>query len=158
MMTIIEVLEPNLCYFTNMQILEPTYGYTMENFTLKGVQVEIEDSIHKIDCCVQRTMDKLKASKSLGVKALYDLIVTSIASVSLQLVSGTATVVAERTSTNAAAQELPLCLPVDFCNMTPRDFSAGLNHQNIRLKHLFTNDQIMAMDQQYCDLCVLCRE
>jgi hypothetical protein len=43
-------------------------------------------------------MFDLKASKSLEDKALYDFIVTStITSFGLQLVSGTATVVAERT-------------------------------------------------------------
>jgi hypothetical protein len=51
------VSEPNLCFFTNMQIVEPTYGYTMENCTLK--RLDIEDSIHEIDCYVQRTMDEL---------------------------------------------------------------------------------------------------
>jgi hypothetical protein len=97
-------------------------------------------------------MDELKASESLEDKASYNLIVTTIASFALQLVSGTASVVAERTSTNSAAQELQPCLPFDSCNMNPRDFTAALNHQNVCLNHSFTDDQIMAIDQQYCDL------
>jgi hypothetical protein len=136
-----DVSEPNLRFLT-MQIVEPTYGYTMENCTLK--RLDIEDSIHEIDCYVQRSMDELKASDSLEDKASYNLIVTTIASFTLQLVSGTASV--------------PPCLPVDLCNMNPRDFTAALNHQNVHLKHSFTDDQIMAIDQQYCDLCVSFRE
>jgi hypothetical protein len=147
-----DVLEPNLCFFTNMKIVEPTYGYAMENCMMK--QLDIEDSIHEFDFYVQRTMDELKASKSLEDKALYNLIVSTIASFTLQLVSGTASVVAECTSMNAAAQELPPCLPVGVCNMNPRVFTAALNHQNVCLKHLFTDDQIMAIDQQYRDICV----
>jgi hypothetical protein len=84
-------------------------------------------------------------------KASYDLMVTTITSFTLQLVSGTASVVAERKSTNAAAQELPPCLPIDLCIMNPQDFTAALNHQNVCLKHLITDDQIMAIDQQYRD-------
>jgi hypothetical protein len=103
-------------------------------------------------------MDMLMNDESEESFTVYDFIIGTVAIFSLQLVVGVSEVVAERDADNAATEELPPVLPIDLCNTNGRLFSAALLQQNTRLKHTYTDYDILVIDQQFRDLRIAYRE
>jgi hypothetical protein len=70
-------------------------------------------SIKEVEGFVQISMDELRSSGKANDMETYDIIVSTIAIFSLQIVAGISKVCAERDNQNCSADQLPPVLPLD---------------------------------------------
>jgi len=85
--------------------------FQLQNYLVEKQQVVY--SIKEVEGFVLISMDELRSSGKANDMETYDIIVSTIAIFSLQIVAGISKVCAERDNQNCSADQLPPVLPLD---------------------------------------------
>jgi hypothetical protein len=146
----------DIMFFNNFLTRNPSHGFLLDNCSV--TRDKILEAIDEVGHFVQVEMDKLKESRHKVDMNLYNSIISTVATFSLQLITGIDAVVVAQENRIADSNEVPPVLPLDLCMMNARVFTAALQHQDRRLKFTFSEQDVIDIDQQFRDLRIAFRE